>query len=252
MPKFDVLFCKKAAAEFLVTFLFIFTICANGLNEARSGAAIGAVGSGISTGFAAVALIYCFGGLSGAHFNPAVTVGAVVGSRMDPITGLVYIVVQVIAGIAAVGSLIGLFPDSKEKTLERLILAPVNGVDTLQAVGMEFVLSFILVMVVYGSAMGLKVARSELDIESQEEHEEMINNNKKRLNFAPIAIGLTLGFLCFLGGTISMGAFNPSRATAPAVLSGTYKNLWIYWLGDILGGATAAVVYQYVLRQGTH
>jgi aquaporin related protein len=247
MPKFDVHYIRRVAAEFLVTYLFIFTICCNGLSDARSGGAGGSLGSGVSTGFAAVALIYCFGGLSGAHFNPAVTVGAMAGLKMDIVTGLCYIAVQTAAGIAAVATLIGLFPEAKDNTLKALLLAPPDGVSNWQAFGMEFVLTFMLVMVIYGSAMGLKTVITDTDIESQDEKAELISINKMRLNFAPIAIGLALGYLCFLGGSISGGAFNPSRATAPAVLYGDYSKLLIYWGGDLLGAIVAALVYTHVL-----
>ncbi|PJF17734.1 hypothetical protein PSACC_02451 [Paramicrosporidium saccamoebae] len=247
MPKIDAHYMRRVAAEFLVTYLFIFTICCNGLNDARSGGVGGDVRSGVSTGFAAVALIYCFGGLSGAHFNPAVTVGAMVGQKMDFLTGSIYIGVQTLAGMAAVASLIALFPEAKGATLKALQLSVPEGVSTWQVVAMEFVLSFMLVMVIYGSAMGLKTVITDTDIESQDEKAELISINKMRLNFAPIAIGLALGYLCFLGGSISGGAFNPSRATAPVILEGKFTGLWMYWIGDCAGGAAAALVYNYVL-----
>lgn len=249
MPKFDGKFIKTLSAEFLVTFLFILTICANALNDARKGVNTGSVSAGVSTGMCAVAIIYAFGGLSGAHFNPAVTVGAIVGGKMDPVTGICYILVQLLAATASVGALIGLYPEKSEETLTRLLLKPNEQSTTIQAVCFEALMSFILVIIIYGSAMGLKTASDATDIESQDEQSELIANNKAKLNFAPIAIGFALGFLCFIGGTVSGGAFNPARAFGPALLLVNFSSFWIYAVGDCIGGAVAAVVYMYVLRK---
>lgn len=248
MPKTDSSFMRTLLAEFTVTFLFIFTICANGLNEGRLGVNTGSVSAGISTGLCSVALIYTFGPLSGAHFNPAVTVGAMVGGKMDVVSGLLYIIVQIAAACAAVGSLIGLFPGAANDTLTSLTLKVGDSATVAQAVGFEILMAFILVIVIYGTAMGLKVEESAQDTEISDISGE-IAANKSRLNFAPIAIGFTLGFLCFLGGSVSGGAFNPARALAPALLSLTFGNVWIYLVGDCIGGALAAVLYMYVLRK---
>lgn len=247
MIKFDGATIKAMVAEFLVTFLFIFTICANGLNEARTHVSTAAVSAGISTGFAATALIFAFGGLSGAHFNPAVTIGAMVGGKIDAVLGLLYIVLQLLAALLAVGTLVFLFPGSG--TAASLVLSPASDANSGQAFLFEFILTFILVFVIYATAMGIKTAVTESDVESQEDLSELIASNKQKLNFAPIAIGLTLGFLCFLGGTVSGGCFNPARATAPAILAADFSSLWIYWLADCLGAIFAALLYSKVFAK---
>lgn len=241
MIKFDRATIKACVGEFLVTFLFIFTICANGLNETRTHVNTAAVSAGISTGFAATALIFAFGGISGAHFNPAVTLGAMVGAKIDPLLGLIYIVLQVLAGIFAVSTLVFLFPGNG--IASSLVLKPASDASTGQAFLFEFILTFILVFVIYCTAMGVKLALTDADVESQEDFTELIASNKQKVNFAAIAIGFTLGFLCFLGGTVSGGCFNPSRATAPAILAGDVSSLWIYWLADCLGAIFAALLY---------
>jgi len=232
---------RAIVAEFLVTFLFIFTICANGLNEARTHVTTAAVSAGISTGFAATALIFAFGGLSGAHFNPAVTLGAMIGLKINWIMGLVYMFVQLVAAIGAVGLLMYLFPG--DGTAAALVLKPGDGVSWGQAGLMEVVLTFILVFVIWCTAMGPKTAITESDVEAQEDLVQKVADNKAKSNFAAIAIGFTLGFLCFLGGTISGGCFNPARATAPAVLANDYTWLGLYWVADCLGAAIAAGLY---------
>lgn len=206
---------------------------------------LGSLLPAIGTGFVAVAIIYTFGSLSGAHFNPAVTVGALIGGKIDPILAALYIILQLLAGFAAVGLLSYLHPHTNAAAY--LVLEPKGG--HAQAVVMEAVLTFILVLVIYGTAMGVKTTNSSTDIESQEEQAELLASNRAKMNFAPIAIGLTLGFLCLLGGSVSGGAFNPVRATAPALLAGKLGNLWIYWVGDIMGGSMAAIVYHFFFER---
>ncbi len=239
--KFDFPTIKSLTAEFLCTFIFIFTICSNGLNEARTGVSTAAVSAGVSTGFAATAIIFAFGGLSGAHFNPAVTIGAIIGRKIDVVQGLFYIVLQLVAALLAVSTLIFLFPETG--VADSLVLKVGENANVAQAVCFEFLMTFILVFVIYATAMGLKTTSTDSDVESQDEQMELIAENKEKLKFAPIAIGLTLGFLCFLGGTVSGGAFNPARATAPALLSGDLSDVWIYWVGDLLGAIVAALLY---------
>lgn len=232
MIEFDLVFLRACLAEFLCTLIFIFTICLAG-GEAQA--------SAIGTAFAAIAVIYAFGNWSGAHFNPAVTVAAMIGRKIDPIRGCIYVPLQIMASIAAV-SLIGAFYPAG--TIELLVLKPHTGL--IAGVGMEAFLTFILVFVIYAVAWGPRVTASPTDIEAHDENSELIATNKARMNFAPLAIGLTLGFLCFLGGSVSGGAFNPARATAPAVLALKFKHLWVYWVGDMAGAAIASLLYIFV------
>ncbi len=205
---------------------------------------VGSVGGAISTAFVAVAIIYAFGPYSGAHFNPAVTAGAMIGGKIDPVLGVLYMVLQLLAGVAAVG--MWSFFLSGSDVAKDLVLAPPANVMPIAAMVMEALLTFILVIVIYNTAMGVKTVATDSDIESDGEsgknQETVLVQNRARLNFAPIAIGLTLGFLCFLGGNVSGGAFNPARATAPAILSMKFGNLWIYWVGDLCGAVLAAAM----------
>lgn len=245
MFKLDLRTLKALVAEFICTFIFIFTICGSALDSRYMVANLGSLIPAVCTAFVAVAIIYTFGGLSGAHFNPAVTLGALIGSKIDPIRGVLYIILQLLAGTAAVGMLGFLHP--RTKAAEHLLLTPQGTI--LEAVVMEAILTFILVMVIYGTAMGVKVEAGHTDIETPDEQTELIAANKAKLNFAPIAIGLTLGFLCFLGGRVSGGAFNPARATAPAIIAGKFTDLWIYWVGDASGAIAAAAFYHFFFER---
>lgn len=234
-------------SEFLATGIFIFTICCIGVNVNRTAnAASGLIVAGVGTGLVAYAVLRTFGDWSGAHFNPAVTVGAMVGGKMHVVIGIFYILVQVFAGVFAVFVIRLMFPGD---VFTPLILKPATGVTVINALVTEFVLAFILVFVIYGTIMGINPAtrRAVRDPESGEEEVSAVDENALRLkqSAAPGAIAACLGFLCFLGTSSSGGAFNPVRATAPALLAWDLGNLWIYWLGDLAGGALAAALHTY-------
>lgn len=241
MLEFNHSLLQAVIAEFMCTYIFIFSICAVALNESTLLLGTDATSGGLVTAFTAIAIIYAFGDTCGAHFNPAVTVAAMVGQRINVLKGCIYIVVQLIASFAAVSSLVGFFSYGAVK--KTLVLVPNSRAGSFSALMMEFQLSFILVLIIYATAMGVGMKRrsTETNIEDQTEAGAPADPGKAR--FAPIAIGVTLGMLTFLGGNVSGGAFNPARATAPAVLAGEWSNLWIYWVGDLAGGAAAAALY---------
>lgn len=266
MPRMDLATFRALTGEFIATFTFLFIAMATGCTLVASGASDPAIG-GIAVAFAAVAVIYSFGGLSGAHFNPAVTFGSIVGLRMNAFKGIMYIAVQVLAAFMATGILMYLYPDKRIAEELTLGLSQSKG----RAVLIEMLMTFFLVMTIYATALGkaptvrkrremeqegLPVhASSEIITSSREaqltiEHENdpveggTYDPNKP---FAGLAIAFMLGCLCYVGGMISGGGFNPARATAPAVLSGKYKDLWVFWAGDFAGAALAAIVYNLAL-----
>lgn len=233
---------RALLGEFFCTLIFLFTICAVGINESLARSDLGPIISGISTAFVATAIIYAFGPISGAHFNPAVTVGAMAARKIDPFQGLLYIVLQVVAGVAAIGLIYLCYP--AKRIAKKLMFRP--KATWWQAMILEFILTFILVYVIAATAMTgspFKPAKGEKDLDEEAQAEMIVG--KARSLFAPIAIGLTLGFLSFLGSEVSGGAFNPARVTAPALLHLDFSHVWVYWVGDLLGGLTAATVHVY-------
>lgn len=267
---------KSLAAEFIATFTFLFLAMAAGctlIAKEQSETVLG----GVAVAFAAVAVIYSFGGLSGAHFNPAVTFGSVIGLRMNIFKGMMYIAVQLMAAFAATGVLVWLYPNRPD-LLSKLTLQPPADGGYARAVVIEMIMSFFLVMTIYATALGkaptvrertemahqleedekaavlkhheeggVMSKEAELTLEHTEEPAEAGTYDPNK-PFAGLAIGLMLGTLCYVGGEVSGGAFNPARATAPAVLSGVVKPLWVYWVGDFVGAAAAAIVYNLILQ----
>jgi len=234
---------RVCLAEMLCTFIFLFSVMAMSINSKQLGLASTAVESAIVTGFVAVALVYSFGDVSGAHFNPAVTFATMIVGKTTWRKGLLYILVQSIASIAAtvwIGILYGF------DQIESLVVMPVSGY--LRAFLMETTLTFILCFVVFSTAFGESATPTAQHLAASQGHKGYtiytINAGSKS-GFAGIAIGFTLGFLTMIGGAVSGGAFNPARAFGPAVCSlqiFSLWSMWLYWVGDFAGAAAAAIL----------
>lgn len=269
LPRFNRKLIRALVGEFFATFLFMFAICGVGIANPKGGPIL----SGICCAFAAVGSIYAFGDLSGAHFNPAVTFGAMIGARMPVAQGIMYWVVQLAATFLVCAILQLLHP--AVDVFDGLVVRPGEGVKNWQVVLMEAVLTFLLVIVVYGTVLGgapkltdhpeptpadEETGKEPMEPIHPKEHKNVINRILPiRINeedtvivkptalFAGLAIGFTLGFLCYLGGPVSGGAFNPARATAPAIIAKEWSGLWRYWVGDLIGALLAAIIFNFLM-----
>ncbi|ORZ32609.1 aquaporin-like protein [Catenaria anguillulae PL171] len=256
---------RAVLGEGLCTFLFLFIVCATHVNHARSGTADSLVLGAISTGFCSIALIYSFADVSGAHFNPAVTFATVVTGKTSVAKGAMYVGIQLFAAVFSSIFVRALYPkpagDGALTTIQLLFVDVGAGSDPGHAFVMEFMLTFILVYVIFATAFdtvdtqnAIKVnpVLTQFDedgqpIQAPAAASEGVGRNltiyttsgNTKAGFAPLAIGMTLGFLCFLGGTVSGGAFNPARVFGPALVGGYWRNHWVYWFGDFLGAAAA-------------
>lgn len=247
-------FIKAVCGELLCTTLFLYIVMANGINFARSQAGPDTVSisnpvvGAVCTGFCAVALIYSFADVSGAHFNPAVTFATVITRKTTPVKGLAYLVAQLLGSVVATFLLWIVFPDNGDVSAPmQAALSLGQNVSRGQAFLTEVIQTFILIYVIFAVAFDtLPAQRVQVGGESGNSRVEKkrkltiyTTSGQTKAGFAPIAIGFTLGFLCFLGGTVSGGAFNPARAFGPSLLSGQWDNHWIYWVGDLLGAGLA-------------
>ena len=208
---------KKLISEFLGTYFLVFAGTGAVVIDALT-KSLTHVGVAITFGLVVTALIYTFGHISGAHFNPAVTIGFLINGDINKREALYYIVTQVIAGIAASGTMFSLFGNvaALGATLPR---------DTWsQAFILEFILTFFLMFVIFGSAIHVRAQKS----------------------FAGIAIGATVGLEAMFGGPISGASMNPARSIGPALVSGTTQYLWVYIVATILGASCTAIIYKIV------
>lgn len=146
----EVLF-RAVLGEFLCTYLFLLTVEAIAINSARAGqtdALIGAVG----TAFCSIALIYSFAEISGAHFNPSVTVATMVTRKTGFVKGILYIAAQLNASILATATLLVLFPVRNKPIPSALVVNLAYQSQYGFAFAMEFILTFILIYVIFSTA----------------------------------------------------------------------------------------------------
>ena len=208
---------RAALAEALGTFALVFAGTGAVVVEAQTGA-LGHAGVALTFGLVVMAAIYAVGEVSGAHINPAVTVafwasGRFPGARVAP-----YVLAQVVGALVASGSLRMLFPDAT--TLGQTVPAGT----ALQSLGLEAVLTFLLMFVILGVAVGAK----EVGL------------------LAGVAIGGTVAFEAMMGGPVSGASMNPARSLGPALVALDLRSLWVYLVGPTLGALLAVPAYRAV------
>jgi len=203
-------------AEFIGTFGLVFI---------GSGAIMSAGPSGSPTGIAlAHGLIFALMvtatmRISG-HLNPAITAGFLVTGRIEPMMAATYWVAQILGAVVAALALKGLFPAEAVQAaqLGRQIIG--SNVSLAQATGLEAVATFLLVFVVFGTAVDPKAPRVG--------------------GFA-IGLAVTVGMLAI--GPLTGGSMNPARSFGPAAVMGAFDGQAAYWVGPLLGGIAAALLY---------
>jgi aquaporin Z len=208
---------KALVAEFIGTFTLIFI----GAGAAALGVG-GLVGVAFAHGLVVLVFAYAYGHISGAHINPAVTIGLWAARAIDGLAAIGYIIVQILGGIAA-AFVLRFVLTSFDTTLGATVLA--EGITPLQGLVIEFILTFLLVNTVLNAAVSGKAGL-----------------------LAPAAIGLTLTLSILMGGPLTGGSLNPARTLGPAIASGIYANIWIYLVAQPLGGIAAALLYVGLLR----
>jgi MIP family channel proteins len=211
---------KQCVAEFIGTFTLIFV----GVGAIHNNP--GLLGVALAHGLAIAVMVSATGGISGGHLNPAVTFGVLVGGKIDFKGAIAYWISQ-LAGATAAGLLcvwlLGTAAVSGGTPDIPLAADPValtGVVSFAQAVAIEAVLTFFLVFVVYGTAVDLRAPK-----------------------IGGLAIGLTITMGILFGGPLTGGAINPARTFGPALASGHWNNHAVYWIGPMLGGALAGLIY---------
>jgi aquaporin Z len=167
--------------------------------------------------------VSALGHISGGHFNPAVTFGMLITRRIRPALGLLYWLAQ-LAGAALAALLVReLLPRSNTDAVELGVPAVGHGISAGAAFGLEAILTFFLVWVVFATAVDPRGTFKSI---------------------AGLAIGLTITIDILFGGPYTGAAMNPARAFGPQLIGGHWSNGWVWYAGPILGGAVAAVLYE--------
>lgn len=241
----------------LCTFLFIYIVCATSANFARLKTVNNPVVGALCTGFASVALIYSFADVSGAHFNPAVTFATIVTRKTGLAKGLMYMAAQLIGAVFSSLILLVTFPENYEKgnVAAQVAVVPAQDADIGNAFLIELILTFILVYVIFAVAFDTVDSSKNVQVVNtpgggkQKKGGNSLTiyttSGATKAGFAPIAIGFTLGFLSFMGGSVSGGAFNPARVFGPALVGGVWTKHWLYWIADFLGAGVAGYTQKF-------
>jgi MIP family channel proteins len=210
---------RELLAEFIGTFVLVFAGTGAVMVDLISNGAVSHLGISIVFGAIVTALIYSLGHISGAHFNPAVTLAFWSSGFFRRSLVLPYIFAQALGAIAASGLLrISL---GKVGTLGATL--PRNG-DWSQSLILETLLTFILMLVIFGSGL----------------------DRRAPIGFAGMAIGLTVAVEAACMGPITGASMNPVRSLAPALVGGNWQHHWLYWVAPILGAQLATIVYRHL------
>lgn len=206
---------KKLIAEFIGTYMLVFVGTGAIVIENLTGR-VTHVGIAISFGLVVTAMIYAFGSISGAHINPAVTLGFWLTGDAKRSTVLPYITVQMIGAAAASLTLWTLFPDLKfyGDTIPR-------GSDW-QSFILEILLTFLLMIVIL----------------------RIVSGPKENLPLAGLVIGSVVLFEAMFAGPITGASMNPARSFGPALVSGHWRTLWVYLTAPVIGALLAGAVHK--------
>lgn len=218
---------KKYLAELVGTYILVFAGCGAIIVESLTGA-MGHVGIALVFGFVVSAIIYTFGHVSGAHLNPAVTISFTVNKELSLKDALHYVLYQIGGALLAIATLALLFLE-ESKSVQGLAYygSTLPRGSWYQSFIFELILTFILMLVIYGSAVHGKATKS----------------------FAGLAIGFTVGLEAMFAGPITGASMNPARSIAPALVSGNITDLWIYIVAPILGALLAGIFYSKVIEE---
>ena len=202
---------NKLLSELLGTFTLVFAGTGAIVINDVSGGVIGHAGIALTFGLVVMAMIYTFGEVSGAHLNPAVTLGFAVAGRFEWKNVSGYVLAQIIGAVAASGVLHWLFP-AHEK-----LGATLPAGSAMQSVVLELILTAILMLVILRISTGAK---------------------EKGIT-AGISIGGVIALEAMFAGPICGASMNPVRSLAPALVSGHLEHLWIYLAAPTLGALLA-------------
>lgn len=204
---------KRLISETIATFALVF--CGTGamvIND-FTGGSVSHVGVAITFGLIVMGMIYAFGDISGAHMNPAVTIGFAYAKKFPWKEVPGYVLAQLIGAFLASGLLLYLFPESQT------LGATLPGLSAMKVFIFEIILTFFLMVVIINVSTGSK----EIGV------------------VAGIAIGSIVLLEAMFAGPITGASMNPARSIAPAVVSGNLADLWIYIFAPIIGCLLAVV-----------
>jgi aquaporin NIP len=213
---------KRLAAEFIGTFALVFAGTGAIVIDETTGGAVTHVGVALTFGLVVLAMIYTVGDISGAHLNPAVSLGFFAARRFPLREAVPYIASQCAGALAASGLLHLLFPENK------MLGTTAPAGPAIQSFVLELVLTAILMFVILGVSTGAA---------------------EKGIT-AGIVVGAVIGLEAMFAGAICGASMNPARSIGPAVMSFHFEYLWIYLLAPVIGACVAVLGCRCVRESG--
>ena len=224
---------KKLAAEFFGTFWLVLGGCGAAVFAAGFPTlGIGFAGVALAFGLTVLTMVYAVGHISGGHFNPAVSVGLAVAGRFSWGELIPYVIAQVVGAIAGAIIIYLIASGNAEFSLANGFASNGYGEHSpgkypmISALIAEIVLTAFFLIVILGAT-----------------------NKRAPAGFAGIAIGLTLTLIHLISIPIDNTSVNPARSTSQAIFVGGWAmaQLWLFWVGPIIGGALGGVIYKALL-----
>jgi len=221
---------KKEVAEFLGTFWLVLGGCGSAvLSISFFNVGIGVVGVSLAFGLTVVTMAYALGHISGAHLNPAVTIGLWIGGRINSKKVLPYIISQIAGALAAAGILYILVTGNGSTIGDFAAngygeYSP-GGYSMLAAIVTEFVMTFMFLIIILGAT-----------------------DEKAPKGFAGLAIGFALTIIHLVSIPVTNTSVNPARSISQAIFVGDWAltQLWLFILVPITGASLAGLVYKYL------
>ena len=209
---------KKYLSETIGTFFLVFAGTGSIVIDQVTHGGVTPVGIGLTFGLVVLVLIYSLGAISGAHFNPAVSIAFALTGNFSFREVPLYILSQICGAVLASMALYVLFGNIAD------LGATVPHGSWVQSFGLEFLLSFLLMFVITSVS----------------------TNGREVGQMAGLAIGLTVGLCATFAGPICGASMNPARSFGPALISMQFTHHWIYWLGPICGACLGALTSSYL------
>jgi aquaporin related protein len=227
---------RPLLVELIGTTLFVLIglsgTCSNG----------GVIAGALSFGLALAVFAASFGHISGVHFNPSVTIGVLIAGEVQIVIAILYVVMQLLGGIAAGGilrlilatrtygackggaTLLATYPAFNETGVHGTTYHAADYVGIWQGIAIEFIVTFVLVTVILMVAI----------------------DTKSKTGLAPILIGFTLAVNILAIGAYTGGSLNPARSLGPAIFANEWENHFVYWIGPLVGAIVAGFLYRTV------
>ncbi len=215
---------RPLTAEFIGTFGLVF-IGAGSIVVNEASGALGLLGVALAHAIVLSVMVTALMRISGAHFNPAVTFGLWLANKIEAKDAGLYVLTQLVAAVVAALLVKTLFPSAAGEITGYGVPRIASNVDLIQAILLEAILTFFLVSAVFGTAVSPEAPSG----------------------IGGFGIGLVLLFDILVGGPLTGAAMNPARAFGPAAIANDWVGQGAYWIGPLLGGAVAALVWAKVL-----